>query len=46
VNFLMNEGTERVREAYGAAMYERLRALQRRYDPENLFRLSQNISPT
>ena len=46
VNFLMNEGTERVREAYGAAKYDRLRTLKRRYDPENLFRLNQNISPT
>ena len=46
VNFLMDEGTERVREAYGAAKYDRLKALKRRYDPENLFRLNQNISPT
>jgi hypothetical protein len=45
VNFLMDEGEDRVREAYGAAKYERLKALKRRYDPENLFRLNQNISP-
>ena len=45
VNFLMNEGEERVREAYGAEKYERLKALKRRYDPDNLFRLNQNIPP-
>jgi FAD/FMN-containing dehydrogenase len=45
VNFLMNEGEERVREAYGAQKYDRLKALKRRYDPDNLFRLNQNISP-
>jgi FAD/FMN-containing dehydrogenase len=45
VNFLMEEGEERVREAYGAAKYDRLKALKRKYDPENLFRLNQNIPP-
>jgi FAD/FMN-containing dehydrogenase len=45
VNFLMNEGEERVREAYGPQKYERLKALKRRYDPDNLFRLNQNIPP-
>ncbi len=44
-NFLMEEGEERVREAYGAEKYDRLKALKRRYDPDNLFRLNQNISP-
>jgi hypothetical protein len=46
VNFLMEEGEERVREAYGARKYDRLKALKRRWDPENLFRMNQNIRPT
>ncbi|WP_255771323.1 FAD-binding oxidoreductase [Pseudarthrobacter sulfonivorans] len=45
VNFLMEEGQERVRQAYGAAKYERLKALKRQYDPTNFFRLNQNIRP-
>jgi FAD/FMN-containing dehydrogenase len=45
VNFLMEEGEERIRAAYGAEKYERLKALKRRYDPTNLFRLNQNIPP-
>ena len=46
VNFLMEEGEERIRQAYGAATYDRLKALKRRYDPDNLFRLNQNIKPS
>ncbi len=45
VNFLMDEGQERVQEAYGAEKYARLKALKRRYDPDNFFRLNQNIPP-
>jgi FAD/FMN-containing dehydrogenase len=43
-NFLMDEGEGRVREAYGDK-YERLQALKRRWDPDNFFRLNQNIAP-
>jgi FAD/FMN-containing dehydrogenase len=45
VNFLGDEGGERVRAAYPAATYERLAAVKRRYDPDNLFRLNQNVPP-
>jgi FAD/FMN-containing dehydrogenase len=47
VNFLSDaeEGEERIRAAYGAAKYERLKALKRKWDPDNFFRLNQNIRP-
>jgi FAD/FMN-containing dehydrogenase len=46
VNFLSNEGEERVRDAYGQDKYDRLVALKDAYDPTNLFRLNQNIAPS
>jgi len=45
VNFLMEEGEERVRQAYGADKYDQLKTLKRRFDPTNFFRLNQNIKP-
>jgi hypothetical protein len=45
VNFLGNEGGARIRAAYGDAKFERLARLKRAFDPQNLFRLNQNIPP-
>jgi FAD/FMN-containing dehydrogenase len=48
VNYLgqeADEGAERVRASYGQAKYDRLVALKTRYDPNNLFRMNQNIKP-
>ncbi|MFL6272595.1 MAG: FAD-binding oxidoreductase [Actinomycetes bacterium] len=46
VNFLGNEGPDRVREAYPGRTWDRLVEVKRRYDPGNLFRLNQNTPPT
>jgi hypothetical protein len=45
VNFLDNEGEDRIREAYGEANYARLAQIKAKYDPANLFRFNQNIRP-
>jgi len=42
VNFMPEDEADRVRNAYGPN-YDRLAEIKRRYDPENLFRLNQNI---
>ena len=45
VNFLGDEGPDRVRAAYPPATWERLASIKRRYDPDNVFRLNQNVPP-
>ena len=44
VNFMMDEGQDRVRAAYGAN-YDRLAAVKGMYDPTNMFHVNQNIQP-
>ncbi|MFY9723889.1 MAG: FAD-binding oxidoreductase [Bryobacteraceae bacterium] len=44
VNFMMEESTARVEATYGSN-YSRLQAIKAKYDPENLFRVNQNIAP-
>jgi hypothetical protein len=46
LNFIGEEGQERVLAAFGPAGYRRLQALKDRYDPDNLFRLNQNVRPS
>jgi FAD/FMN-containing dehydrogenase len=45
VNFLADEGPDRVREAYPGPTWDRLVEVKRRWDPDNLFRRNQNIPP-
>jgi FAD/FMN-containing dehydrogenase len=45
VNDVIETGQSVVRSIYGDAKYERLLALKRTYDPENVFRLNQNVVP-
>ena len=45
VNFLGEEGQERIRAAYPGSTWDRLLEIKERYDPTNLFRLNQNIVP-
>ncbi|HEY5386535.1 MAG TPA: FAD-binding oxidoreductase [Thermoleophilia bacterium] len=44
VNFLSGDDQSKIRANYGGN-YDRLVALKRKYDPDNLFHLNQNISP-
>jgi FAD/FMN-containing dehydrogenase len=45
VNFLNDEGPDRIREAYPETTWSRLTAVKAQYDPTNVFRLNQNIPP-
>lgn len=44
VNMMMEEGEDRVKASYGDN-YKRLAQIKAKYDPENLFRVNQNIKP-
>lgn len=44
VNFLMDEGQERIRSTY-RENYDRLAAVKSKYDPDNFFHINQNIPP-
>ncbi len=45
VNTLLEEGDQRIKDAYGPN-YDRLAALKNKYDPDNFFRMNQNIKPS
>ena len=45
LNFIGDEGVERVESAFGDEKYARLQALKTKWDPDNLFRHNQNIKP-
>lgn len=45
VNFIANEGPDRIMDAYPRATWNRLRLVKRQYDPHNVFHLNQNIPP-
>mgnify|MGYP003392134273 CR=1 FL=1 len=45
LNYVGDEGEDRIKASYGRSNYERLVALKQKYDPTNFFRLNQNIAP-
>lgn len=46
VNFLSDEGEQRVKDAYTEEVWQRLTQLKDKYDPANLYRMNQNIKPS
>ncbi len=45
VNFVAHEGAERVKDAYNSKTHRQLQRIKAKYDPENIFRMNQNIRP-
>ena len=45
VNFMMDEGQDRVKATYGDELRPARAGRRRTYDPENVFRVNQNIRP-
>jgi FAD/FMN-containing dehydrogenase len=45
VNFLVEDGAERIREAYPGNTYDRLARVKATYDPDNLFMRNHNVQP-
>jgi FAD/FMN-containing dehydrogenase len=45
LNFIGDEGQERIESGFGPEKYARLQALKQQWDPDNLFRHNQNIRP-
>jgi len=45
VNFIGDEGEEQIRAAYPGSTWKQLQEIKSRYDPDNIFRLNQNIPP-
>jgi FAD/FMN-containing dehydrogenase len=46
LNFVSDVNEDRVRASFGPEKYQRLVALKDKYDPENVFRMNQNVAPT
>jgi FAD/FMN-containing dehydrogenase len=46
LNFIGNEGSDRVRAGFGEAAWRRLVEVKREFDPDNVFHLNHNIDPS